>query len=101
MKCILVGLDNTHTELLTIINYCNFASHYLLSHCLVQVRERFLAILSSNKKYAYLKRVAVEAQKKRSLQQRKAATTRNNDASFGGPFANPKLSDFLYQVGSS
>ncbi|KAH7673240.1 hypothetical protein AAVH_42280, partial [Aphelenchoides avenae] len=61
------------------------------------VRERFLAALASNKQYAYLKRVAVEAQKKRALQQRRGAKTNDSAASFRGQFANPELSDFLYQ----
>ncbi|KAH7709860.1 astacin-like metalloprotease [Aphelenchoides avenae] len=62
-----------------------------------KVRERFLATLGSNKKYAYLKRVAVEAQKKRALQQRRGAQLSTDKAPFGGQFANPELSDFLYQ----
>ncbi|KAH7715325.1 hypothetical protein AAVH_17331 [Aphelenchoides avenae] len=62
-----------------------------------QVRDRFLAGLASNKQYAYLKRVAAEAQKKRAHQQRKAATANSNGVPFSGQFENPQLSDFLYQ----
>lgn len=70
----------------------------------MQIRGTFLTGVSKlGSGYNYLKRIAVQAQKKRALLQRKGATA-DDEAKFraknyGIQAANLPLRDFLYQVG--
>lgn len=72
----------------------------------LQLRDVFLKGVSKlGTGYNYLKRIAVQAQKKRALLQRKGATA-DDEAKFraknyGIQAANLPLKDFLYQVGKA